>query len=146
MAGEWERDEFRLPVKPEGEESAKARHWREAQMRRVAGMLLTLIFRKLHEGFGGKDGVEKARRCFDPFASKKTRYAKGQHGANYPEINEQLLGIYDRSDMGPAELGRELAKWDRGRFGASPEAIEKKLRRLLAQREAKGSGRPELCS
>jgi len=141
MAGEWKRDEFGLPLKPEGEESAQACIRREAETRRVAEMHLALIFRKLHEALGGaKVGVEKARRCFDPFASKKRKYAKGQHGANDP-INERLLEIYDVSGMSPADLGKRLADQRRGEFGNSPEAIEKKLRRLLNQREPKAEAK-----
>jgi hypothetical protein len=132
--GEWERDEFGLPLKSKGEENAGSRLLGEAEMRAVAGIHLALIFRKLHEGLGGgKDGVKKARRCFDHFASKKHQYRKGQHGAN-DLINERLLDIYDASNMSPSAIGNGLHTERPGVFGNSAEAIEKKLRRLLEQR------------
>jgi hypothetical protein len=137
--GKWERDEFGLPFKPKSEESAKERVLREMEMREVALFNLSAIYRTLQERFGrGPDGARKARQCFDGFASKKPRYSKGQHGARDQKKNDRLLQLYDFW-AGEGKTRFELAEVMYAKFGdelgASAEAIDKQLQRLLADRK-----------
>jgi hypothetical protein len=136
--GKWERDEFGLPFKPKGEESARDRVLREAEMREVAHINLSAIYRRLQAGLGGgTDGVRKARLCFDSFASQKKRYSKGQHGAD-DEKTDRLMRFYDvygNSYESLSVFANSLHSELRGEFGATPEAIEKRLRGQLKKRE-----------
>jgi hypothetical protein len=120
----WDRDEFGIPLKPKGEESAQDRLLREAKVRAAAHLQLSAIYRRLQEELGainlrlqeelggGEDGDKKARRCFDyfaelpcfdRFATPKPKYKKGQHGGN-DELNEWLMEMYDQSGMSPANF------------------------------------------
>jgi hypothetical protein len=141
--GKWERDVHGLPIKPEGE-TAPERVLREMEMREVAIMNLSAIYRTLQEGFGGgPDGARRARQCFDGFASKKTRYSRGQHGAD-DRKNDRLLQLYDFWGDS-AKTRREIAEAIYAKFGdelgASTEAIDKQLQRLLAERKAHSEDR-----
>jgi hypothetical protein len=163
-AGRWDRDEFGIPLKPKCEESARDRLLREAKAREAAHLSLSAIYRRLQEELGGgEDGGIKARRCFDRFASQKPKYKKGQHGGD-DEVNEWLLEMYDQSGMSPADFAIGFVKerverrqsyirmgmtdaaeacianqfW--GRAGPSDDSIERRIRRLLKEREEK-SGR-----
>jgi hypothetical protein len=136
----WDRDEFGIPLKPKGEESARDRLLREAKTLEAAHINLSAIYRRLQEELGGgKDGVRKARRCFDYFASQKPKYAKGQHGSN-DQLNERLLEIYDEYRMAPSDLGKAVHSALPRKFGNSAEAIEKKVYRLLKEREKNAGG------
>jgi hypothetical protein len=157
-AGRWNRDEFGIPLKPKGEESAQDRLLREAKVREAAHLKLSDIYRRLQKELGGKDGV-KARRCFDYFASQKPKYKKGQHGGNDP-ANERLLELYDELGMEPAQFSETLVKARterRARYlqddmdlddandllanqfcvkpWANAKSVERRVRRLLKERE-----------
>jgi hypothetical protein len=136
--GKWERDVYGLPIKPNGE-TAPERVLREMDMREVAIMNLSAIYRTLQEGFGGgPDGARRARQCFDGFASKKTRYSRGQHGAD-DRKNDRLLQLYDFW-VGEGHTRFEIAEaiYEKfgGELGTSAESIDKQLQRLLADRKA----------
>ena len=177
----WDRDEFGIPRKPKGKESAQDRLLREKKVREAAHIALSAIYRRLQEELGainrrlqeelgGEDGGTKARRCFDyfaarpcfdRFASKKPKYKKGQHGGD-DQVNEWLLEMYDQSGMSPADFAigfvNERVKrrqsyirtgmtdddaeacianqfW--GRAGPNADSIERRIRRLLKEREEK---------
>jgi hypothetical protein len=136
--GNWERDEFGLPIKPKVER-ARDRVLREMETRGVAIINLSAIYRTLQERFGGgPDGARRARQCFDGFASKKPRYSKGQHGARDQKKNDRLLQLYDFW-AGEGTTRLEIAEVMYAKFGdelgASAEAIDKQLQRLLADRK-----------
>jgi hypothetical protein len=99
--------------------------------------------------------------CFDYFASQKPKYKKGQHGGD-DEVNEILLEMYDRAGMSPADFAigfvnervqrrksyiqmgmtdddadALIANQFWGKAGPSADSIERRIRRLLKEREGK---------
>jgi hypothetical protein len=161
-AGRWDRDEFGIPLKPKCEESAQDRLLREAKVGEAAHLQLSAIYRRLQKELGGgEDGGIKARQCFDYFASQKPKYKKGQHGGD-DEVNEILLEMYDRAGMSPADFAigfvnervqRRKSYIQMGmtdddadalianqfwrKAGRSADSIERRIRRLLKEREGK---------
>lgn len=137
-SNEWERDVFGLPVRPQTETPAQ-RLIREAETRRVAEMLLGQIFGRLKNCLS----VAEAAKLFHPLATTQPKRKRGEHGERNPEINKELLAIYDWSaehsnDLSalPRSLANDLYKTFDRKFGNSAEAIEKQLRRLLGDRAA----------
>ena len=137
--GSWERDEYGLPIRPEGEESDRERFLRESEMREIAHINLQTIALKLVKGLGGGvDGLRRAQQVFEGFAPENPKRERGQRGANDRE-NDRLLQVYDFCGSSYKSLGdfaialHEDLPHEHGHH--TPEAIEQQLRRLLQRRK-----------
>jgi hypothetical protein len=141
-------DKFGLPASIPISETPQQMAWRKAQFRYRLDMLLAYLFERAKRHLGPVE----ARQIFERH-SKLPR--QRQKGSSAPECDAALLAEYDAdSEMGPpspkAIANRVFTKGSRfvanpgADFGASPEAIEKTLHRLLRQRREKLADQAEL--
>jgi hypothetical protein len=131
------RDRFGLPIPPSGPETAEARRWRKAIARRQAELVMAELFIKLKANLGEAE----AREFFDRFS---TPQRPGHRGPSDHKLNDRLLDLYDllleKTDDRPSLprlIGQQLHCTSPGQFGNSPDAIEKRIRRLVKAREKK---------
>jgi hypothetical protein len=133
------RDRFGLPIPPSGPETANARRWRKAIARREAEMVLAELFSKLKRNLGEAE----AREFFDRYSTPRR---PGRRGPSDYKLDARLLDLYDvlaetTDDKAsiPRLIGQQLHHTSPRQFGNSPDAIEKRIRRLLKAREKKAA-------
>jgi hypothetical protein len=123
---------FGLPPLPTEPETAMARLKRQARVHRNAELVLTALFGALRAHLG----EEEARRLFEP-------PPRNGRGVSDAERDRELLDRYDVLGVTPSALAEICYAEDPRRFGNSPEAIEKHIRRLVDKREKREAEKRE---
>lgn len=138
-----------LPPVNAANETAKTRVFREAKARKTAELILGQLFAWLKANIG----VEDAWRDFNSWTERsRPKSLSGHRGPSDYRQGTYLLGVYDRlAEQTNGETGL-LPKWiavvlhrtEPGKYGNSADAIARKIRRLLEEREARRAGEAEL--
>jgi len=125
---------------------ARTRLWREAFVRHHGEILIGRVFAFLKAHLGESE----ARRFFDRFSTRRSPQSKRRGSANSAR-DVELLIRYDNAAAGtanegsvPRQLAARLHESDPGKYGASTEAIEKHIRRLLKKRDQKEQAQAEM--
>jgi hypothetical protein len=123
---------FGLPPLPTEPETATAQLKRQARVRRNAELVLTALFGALRAHLG----EEGARRLFE-------LPPRNARGVSDPERDRELLDRYDNLGEAPSVVATRCYAEDPRRFGNSPEAIEKHIRRMVDKREQREAEKRE---
>ena len=126
---------FGLPPLPTEPETATARLKRRALVRRNAELVLSALFGRLRAHLG----EEEARRLFEP-------PPRNGRGVSDPERDRELLDQYDLvagTQRAAFLVAARCHAAEPQRFGNSPEAIEKHIRRLVDKREEREAEKRE---
>jgi hypothetical protein len=136
-------ERFGLPRPPSDPktETASQRSSREARVKFEGGLLLGAMFGVLKSHLG----VDATQRLFQGFCRPRPR---GRRGVSNPENDARLLEIYDlqierenNKKSAPRLIAEHLDRNEPGKYGASAEAIEKHIRRLVGEQTRKEADR-----